>query len=198
MGQIRDRSKLEARHALSALAAKLKRAARRDAADDDLHRDTALEELRKLVPAEFLVAWAAWTTASDLVGPHRVTDAVRWAVWGLYSVAAFFYVLWQLHESRREEECADCLIEDGSEDEDEDLLEGGDGVSHVGVSPVPLEGRRTIESNGFHDSDDASAVSLFQFIYDENWHRAPLLGPPRSGLRALSGRAASAWACTCA
>lgn len=220
--QIRERSRAEARAALAALAARLRARARRTPADDDLPSDTVLEQLRKLVPSEFLVAWAAWTTASDLIPPDRITDAVRWAVWAVYTIAAFFYVLWQLFEARHEEECRDFMIEEDAEVEAvvEDfrgssvawtpsgtlaspprriaptawaptwtrsgVFESPPRPTHRPVESIawtrsgvfespPRPLLRPVESNGLH-STDSSAVSLFQFIYDEHWHRAPLLG----------------------
>lgn len=115
MNQIRERSRQEVRNALNSMADKMKGRTRREP-DDDLHTDSVLEDLRKLVPSEFLVAWAAWTTASDLISPSRMTDAVRWVVWVLYTIAAFFYVLWQLHRDRSVEECADCLLDEPQEE----------------------------------------------------------------------------------
>ena len=78
--------------------------------DQDLQPDSVLEKLRRLVPSEFLVAWAVWTAAVEMVDSDKVTDAVQWTVWVVYGAASFVYVLLLLVHGRRQEECNDCKM----------------------------------------------------------------------------------------
>eukprot|EP00892_Ulva_mutabilis_P005666 jgi/Ulvmu1/3471/UM016_0091.1 len=79
--------------------------------EEDLVPDGVLEKLRRLVPAEFLVAWAVWTAAVDMVGPDKINETVQWVVWALYGTASYVYVLLLLLHGRRQEECKDFRAE---------------------------------------------------------------------------------------
>ena len=78
--------------------------------DQDLKPDNVLEKLRRLVPSEFLVAWAVWTAAVAMVRSDRLSESVQWLVWAVYGAASFVYVLLLLVHGRRQEECNDCTI----------------------------------------------------------------------------------------
>lgn len=70
--------------------------------------DGVLERLRRLVPSEFLVAWAVWTASARMAEPSKISSTVHWIVWAVYGLSSFVYVFILLMHGRWVEQCKDC------------------------------------------------------------------------------------------
>lgn len=119
-------------------------------ADDGLKEDSPLEKLRKLVPAEYLVAWAMLTAAVSMLDPHRLRINLRWAAWGVYCFGAFFYVLYKLHEAKQAEKSKDCADGEGT----------GGHVDQEGESSESPEALRRVDIH--REAHEGSVVSTEQ------------------------------------
>lgn len=75
--------------------------------EEDLVADSVMERLRRLVPSEMFVAWAAWTASVRMVDPDKISDETQWIVWGVYGFGSFVYVLMILLRARCKEESID-------------------------------------------------------------------------------------------
>lgn len=69
--------------------------------EEDLVPDGVMERLRRLVPSEIFVAWAAWTASLRMVDESEsIPTSIHYIVWVIYGVASFFYVLINLMKVR--------------------------------------------------------------------------------------------------
>lgn len=76
--------------------------------EEDIVPDGVLERLRRLVPSEFLVAWAVWTASARMADPSSLSTTVHWVVWVIYGLSSFVYVFILLMHGRWVEQCKDC------------------------------------------------------------------------------------------
>lgn len=65
---------------------------------DDLRTDGFLPRVRRIIPSEYLAAWAAWSGIFTLID---ASNDVMFAMWAAYSVLALGYVYLQLVKDRR-------------------------------------------------------------------------------------------------
>eukprot|EP00892_Ulva_mutabilis_P005665 jgi/Ulvmu1/3470/UM016_0090.1 len=156
---------------------------------EDLRPDNFLSRVRRILPAEYLAAWSAWTGIFSLI---NADNNVMFGMWALYSALALVYVYLRLVKDRRTKDAVDTA--ELAREQPAVLVMLGGPNSRVGPDTGKMVGAKADPLAMVPSAAGAEAVSISHFSEKREIPEDTLEAPSAeggSGSEAMGGGGAS-------